>query len=67
MKMHKLLLKEQLDNFKSNKIQLFKKCQYSNNTRAAYQNLISYTGVRANKVKKGVDIILIQIAVVQVD
>ena len=31
----KLLLKEQLDNFKSTKIELFKKIQYSNNTRAA--------------------------------
>ena len=31
----KLLLKEQLDNFKSTKIELFKKVQYSNNTRAA--------------------------------
>ena len=30
-----LLLKEQLDNFKNNKIQLFKKGQYSNSTRAA--------------------------------
>ena len=31
----KLLLKEQLDNFKNKKIHLFKKGQYSNSTRAA--------------------------------
>ena len=48
----KLLLKEQLDNFKSNKIQLFKLRQYSNITHAAYQELISYAGVSANKVDK---------------
>ena len=53
----KLLLKEQLDNFKSNKIQLFKKGQYSNSTCAAYQDLISYAGVSANKVDKVVDIV----------
>ena len=53
-----LLLKEQLDNFKSNKIQLFKKGQYSNSTCAAYQDLISYAGVSANKVDKDVDIVL---------
>ena len=32
----KLLLKEPLNNFKKNKIQLFKKCQYSNSICAAY-------------------------------
>ena len=53
----KLLLKEQLDNFKSNKIQLFKKGKYSNSTCAAYQDLISYAGVSANKVDKVVDIV----------
>ena len=63
----KLLLKEQLDNFKSNKIQLFKKGQYSNSTRAAYQDLISFAGVSANKVNKVVDIVLTQIAGIQVD
>ena len=61
----KLLLKEQLDNFKSNKIQLFEKGQYSNSTRAAYQDLISYPGVSANKVDKVVDIVLTQIAGIQ--
>ena len=62
----KLLLKEQLDNFKSNKIQLFKLDQHSNSTRAAYQDLISYTGVSANKVDKAIDIVLTQIAGIQV-
>ena len=47
----KLLLKKQLDNFKSNKIQLFKKGQYSNSTRAAYQGLISYVSVQARLTK----------------
>ena len=52
----KLLLIEQLDNFKSNKIEfIFKKGQYSNSTHAAYQNLVSYAGVSANKVDKVVD------------
>ena len=51
----KLLLKEQLDNFKSNKIQLFKKGQYSNSTHAAYQDLINSAGVSAKKVDKVVD------------
>ena len=63
----KLLLKEQLDNFKNNKIQLFKKGQYSNSTRAAYQDLISFAGVSANKLPQAVDIVLTQIAGVQVD
>ena len=63
----KLLPKEQLDNFKSNKIQLFKKGQCSNSTCAAYQDLISYAGVSANKVDKVVDIVLTQIAGIQVD
>ena len=58
----KLLLKEQLDNFKNNKIHLFKKGQYSNSTLAAYQDLISFAGVSANKVQKVVDIVLTQIA-----
>ena len=58
----KLLLKEQLDNF-----QLFKKGQYSNSTHAAYQDLISYAGVSANKVDKVADIVLTQIAGIQVD
>ena len=35
LEMEKLLLKEQLDNFKSTTIELFKKIQDSNNTRAA--------------------------------
>ena len=61
------MLKEQLDNFKNNKIQLFKKGQYSNITRAAYQDLISFAGVSANKVDKVVDIVLTQIAGIQVD
>ena len=61
----KLLLKEQLDNFKSNNIQLFEKGQYSNSTRAAYQDLISYPGVSANKVDKVVAIVLTQIAGIQ--
>ena len=51
----KLLLKEQQDNFKSNfksnKIQLFKKGQHSNSTHTADQNLISNAGVSANKVE----------------
>ena len=62
----KLLLKEQLDNFKNNKIQLFKKGQYSNITCATYQDLISFAGVNANKVDKVVDIVLTQIAGIQV-
>ena len=40
--------------------------QYSNSTRAAYQNLISYAGVSANKVDKVVDIILTEIDGIQV-
>ena len=55
-----IILKEQLDNFKNNKIQLFKKAQYSNSTHAAYQDLISFAGVSANKVDKVVDIVLTQ-------
>ena len=45
-------LKEQLDNFRNNKIHLFKKSQHSNSTCAAYQDLISFAGVSANKVEK---------------
>ena len=33
--------------------------QYSNSTRAAYQDLINYAGVSANKVEKVVDIVLV--------
>ena len=40
--------------------------QYSNSTRAAYQNLISYAGVSANKVDKVVDIVLTEIDGIQV-
>ena len=65
LKNEKLLLKGQLDNFKSNKIQLFKKDQYSK--RAAYQDLISYAGVSADKVDKIFDIVLRQISGIQVD
>ena len=61
------MLKEQLDNFKNNKIQLFKKGQYSNSTRAAYQDLISFSGLGANKFDKVVDIVLTQITGIQVD
>ena len=61
------MLKEQLNNVKNNKIHLFKKCQYSNSTRAAYQDLISFAGVSANKVQKVVDIVLTQISGIQVD
>ena len=57
----------QLDNFKSNKIQLLKKGQYSNSTHAAHQNLISYACVSANKFDKVVDIELTKIAGIQVD
>ena len=63
----KLLLKEQLDNFKNNKIHLFKKGQYSNSIRAAYQDLISFAGVSANKVQKVIGVVLTQIAGIQVD
>ena len=35
----KLLLKEQLDNFKSNKIQLFKKGQYSNKAQVLHTKI----------------------------
>ena len=63
----KLLLKDQPDNFKNNKIQLFKKGQYSNSTRAAYQDLISYASISTNKVDKVVDIVLTQISGIQVD
>ena len=62
-----LLLKEQLDNFKNNKINLFKKGQYSNSTRAAYQDLINFASVSANKVEKVFDIVLTQIPGIQVD
>ena len=61
------MLKEQLDNLKNIKIQLFKKDQYSNSTCAGYQNLISFAGVSANNVNKVVNIVLIQITGIQVD
>ena len=61
------MLKERLDNFKSNKIQSFKKDQYSNSMRAAYQDLISYAGISATKVHNVADIVLTQIARTQVD
>ena len=63
----KLLSKEQQDNFKSNKIQLFKKGQHSNSTHTADQNLISNAGVSANKVDKVIHILLTQIAGIHVD
>ena len=63
----KLLLKEQQDNFKSNKIQLFKKDQHSNSIHTADQNLISNAGVSANKVDKVIHILLTQIAGIHVD
>ena len=63
----KLLLKEQVDNFRNNKIHLFKKSQYSNSTCAAYQDLFSFADVSANKVEKVVDIVLTQTAGIQVD
>ena len=63
----KLLLKEQQDNFKSNKIQLFKKDQHSNSTHIADQNLISNAGISANKVDKVIHISLTQIAGIHVD
>ena len=60
------MLKElDLKEFKSNKTQLFKTEQYSNSTRAAYQNLISYAGVSANKVDKVVNIVLPEIDGIQ--
>ena len=59
----KLFLKEQLDNFKNNKIQLFKKGQYSISAR----DLISFAGVSASKVDKVSDIVLTPIAGIQVD
>ena len=67
LKTKKLLLREQVDNFKNNKIQLLKKGQYSNSTHPAYQYLISFAGVSAKKVGKVVDIVLTQIAEIQVD
>ena len=63
----KLTLKEQLDNFQNNKIQLFKKGQYSNSIRAAYQDLISFAGVSTNKVDEVADIVLTLIAEIQLD
>ena len=63
----KLLLKEKVDNFRNNKIHLFKKSQYSNSTCAAYQDLISFADVSANKAEKVVDIVLTQTAGIQVD
>ena len=63
----KLLLKEQLDNFKNNKIQLYKKTQYSSSAHTAYQDLISFAGVIANKVDKVVDTVLTHIAGIQAD
>ena len=62
----KLLLKEQLDNFNSNKMPLFKNGQYKNSSCAVYQDLLSYAGVSANKADK-VDIALTQIAGIHVD
>ena len=60
------MLKElDLKEFKSNKTQLFKTEQYSNSTQAAYQNLISYAGVSANKVDKVVNIVLPEIDGIQ--
>ena len=61
------MLKKQLDNFKNNKIQLFKKGQFSNSTHAAYQDLINFAGVSAKKVEKVVDIVLKHNAGIQVD
>ena len=43
------------------------KGQYCNSTRAAYQDLISYAGISANKVDKVIDISLTQIAGIHVD
>ena len=63
----KLLLKEQVDNFRNNKTHLFKKSQYSNSTCAAYQDLISFADISANKVEKVLDIVLTQTAGIQVD
>ena len=41
--------------------------QYSNSIRAAYQGLISFAGVSANKVDKVVDVVLTQIAGIPVN
>ena len=59
------MLKEQLYNFKNNKIHLIKKDQYSNSKCAAYQDLVSFAGISA-KVEKVV-IVFTQIAAIQVD
>ena len=46
---------------------LFQKGQYSNQVRAAYQDLISDGGVSAKKIEKVVNIVLTKMAGLQVD
>ena len=46
---------------------IFKNGKYSNSTRAAYQDLISFASVSVNKIDKVVDIALTQNAGIQVD
>ena len=66
--MRSIQLNHKIPKIKSHKIQLFKKGQYSaNSTGAAYQDLISFAGVSANKVDKVFDTVLTQIAGIQVD
>ena len=67
MENEKCLLKEKIVDHENKKLTLFQKGQYSNNVRAAYQDLVSDGGVSANKVEKVVNIVLTKIAGVQVD
>ena len=61
------LLKEKIDDFENKKLNLFQKGQYSNQVRAAYEDLISDGCVSANKIEKVVNIALTKIAGLQAD
>ena len=57
MENEKSLLKEKIDDFENKKLNLFQKGQYSNQVRAAYQDLISDGSISANKIEKVVNIV----------
>ena len=63
----KSLLKEKIDDFENKKLDLFQKEQYSNQVRAAYQDLTFDGGVSANNIEKVVNIVLTKITGLQVD
>ena len=67
MRNEKSSLKEKIDDFENKKLNFFQKEHYSNQVRAAYQDLISDGGVSANKIEKVVNIVLTKIAGLQVD